>query len=353
MLRRLASAALVVLVIAALPGVAHAAAPPAAPDFRTVDGHFYSQANGKPAGTVDLGYAITDQDGIPFWSAYVKLGGPAVLGYPISRRFVWDGLICQATQRGVLQWNPLTRSVQLANTMDHLSKLGLDDRLAYQRHVPRRIDGPADDGPAHLAVAARLRWLDADPRLRTVYHSVADPVALFGLPASPVADVGPALAIRLQRTALHLWKTDQPWAKAGQVTIANAGDLMKEVGDIPVASLETEKAPPPAPTSAVQAPSSRAVAGLSTWYGAYFQGRPMANGVAFDMWNPRTAAANAWPLGTRLLVTRVATGKSIVVTVTDRGAFRYPIVTDLSYAAFSQLADPDDGVIRVVVDPLD
>jgi rare lipoprotein A len=99
--------------------------------------------------------------------------------------------------------------------------------------------------------------------------------------------------------------------------------------------------------------SERAIGGVATWYGADFQGSPMADGVLYDMWDPTTAASNIYPLGTRLRVTRVETGQSIVVRVTDRGAFRNPILVDLSYAAFSALAHPDVGVIRITVEPID
>lgn len=104
------------------------------------------------------------------------------------------------------------------------------------------------------------------------------------------------------------------------------------------------------------APSTRgdrSQAGRATYYADDFQGMPMANGDPFDMWDPTLAASNSYPLGTRLKVTRVATGKSIVVKVTDRGGFKPPILVDLSYAAFTSLADEEDGVIRVIVEPLD
>jgi rare lipoprotein A len=79
----------------------------------------------------------------------------------------------------------------------------------------------------------------------------------------------------------------------------------------------------------------------------------MANGEPYDMGNPGTAASNQFPLGTRLKVTRVVTGRSIVVRVTDRGVFEPPLLVDLSYAAFASLADPDDGRIRVIVELVD
>ena len=34
--------------------------------------------------------------------------------------------------------------------------------------------------------------------------------------------------LRTQRTVFQLWKHDVPWAKAGQVTLANAGELARD-----------------------------------------------------------------------------------------------------------------------------
>jgi rare lipoprotein A len=95
------------------------------------------------------------------------------------------------------------------------------------------------------------------------------------------------------------------------------------------------------------------VSGFATFYHDSLHGDLMANGEPYDMWDPTTAASNLYPLGTRLKVTRVVTGQSIVVRVTDRGAFEPPLLVDLSYAAFVSLADPDDGRIRVIVEPID
>ena len=43
-------------------------------------------------------------------------------------------------------------------------------------------------------------------------------------------DLGPLYAIRTQRAVLQQWKEDTPWAKAGQVVIANGGDVAREAG---------------------------------------------------------------------------------------------------------------------------
>jgi rare lipoprotein A len=108
-------------------------------------------------------------------------------------------------------------------------------------------------------------------------------------------------------------------------------------------------APAPPPVSGSTPP---VLTGVATWYGEDFQGQAMADGEPYNMNNPGICAANLYPLGTMLRVTRITTGQSIVVRVTDHGAFTYPDITDLSYAAFAQLADPASGVIGVQVEPL-
>lgn len=71
--------------------------------------------------------------------------------------------------------------------------------------------------------------------------------------------------------------------------------------------------------------------GIATWYG----------GVG-----ALTAAHNTLPYGTRVRVTAVRSGKSVVVTIKDRGIFGSAII-DLSKDAFAQLAPLGAGVIIV------
>lgn len=102
------------------------------------------------------------------------------------------------------------------------------------------------------------------------------------------------------------------------------------------------------PTAAT-AQASGGVSGTATWYGDYFHGRPMANGEIYNMYNAGIAASNIYPLGTWLTVTNQNNGRSVVVRVTDTGSFAGSTIVDLSYAAFSQIADPDAGRIPVSV----
>src|ERR1700686_3697729 len=58
--------------------------------------------------------------------------------------------------------------------------------------------------------------------------------------------------------------------------------------------------------------------GTASWYGKQHQGRKMANGKRFDR-NKLTAASWYFPLGTTVRVVNLKNGKSVVVTITDRG----------------------------------
>ena len=51
-------------------------------------------------------------------------------------------------------------------------------------------------------------------------------------------DTGNALVIRTQRAVFQQWKVDVPWARAGQVTIANGGEIAKEEGLFPNSVIE-------------------------------------------------------------------------------------------------------------------
>ena len=199
-----------------------AGSPPAPPaDYDLANGHFYTQTNGRP-GEVTPGYSVTDEAGIPLWSEFQRWGGVRTLGFPVSRRFQLGPYVAQAFQRGILQWDPFQSKAVLANVMDLLHDAGKDGVLESAQHIPPPLG------------QARLELLDfPNHGFQQTYASADDPLALYGLPTSPITDEGASYTIRLQRTAMQLWKSDQPWAKAGSVTVVNAGDLAKEDGLVP------------------------------------------------------------------------------------------------------------------------
>jgi hypothetical protein len=100
-------------------------------------------------------------------------------------------------------------------------------------------------------VARHQQFLATNGAIRAAYFAVADPITIYGLPMSlptPEAN-GSMIVVRLQRAVLQQWLTPQPWAAAGQVTIANAGDIAKSVGLLPNSALTPQA--PPAPSLTV------------------------------------------------------------------------------------------------------
>jgi len=87
----------------------------------------------------------------------------------------------------------------------------------------------------------------------------------------------------------------------------------------------------------------------ASWYGAAHHGRTMANGKPFDM-HRLTAAHRSWPFGTPVRVTYG--GKSVVVTITDRGPYAGGRCIDLSRAAAAQIGMTRAGVGTVTINRL-
>lgn len=93
----------------------------------------------------------------------------------------------------------------------------------------------------------------------------------------------------------------------------------------------------PAPSPPVPTTNTRSLgSGVASYYGAKFHGRRTASGARFDM-NAMTAAHKTLPFGTRVLVTNPRNGKSVTVTINDRGPYAHGRTIDLSKAAATEI----------------
>jgi rare lipoprotein A len=115
--------------------------------------------------------------------------------------------------------------------------------------------------------------------------------------------------------------------------------------------LVAARAEAPPPDRCQRERAERSQVGLASWYGERHQGRLTASGVPFDM-RRLTAAHRTLPLGTRLRVTSLVNGRSVVVRLTDRGPYRPGRLIDLSQAAARAIGAVDGGVVPVRVDAL-
>ena len=210
-------------------------------DHELPNGWFFTQTAGRDGVG---GFAVTDEGDIRFWSEMKRLGGVQAIGYPISRRFNQRGFTVQAFQKGVLQWRPEVGAAWLTNVFDDLHDAGKDDWLLVRRSTPRPIDSSIDIGKSWpQVIAARIELLRPQAAVMRRYREVGDPLTFFGLPTSRVEDMGNHYAVRLQRAVIQLWKVDVPWAKAGQTTVANGGDIAKEAELLPADAATPQRSP--------------------------------------------------------------------------------------------------------------
>ncbi|MFP4106468.1 MAG: septal ring lytic transglycosylase RlpA family protein [Phycisphaerae bacterium] len=91
--------------------------------------------------------------------------------------------------------------------------------------------------------------------------------------------------------------------------------------------------------------------GTASWYGPKFHGKKTASGEVFDQ-TALTAAHRTLPFGTRVRVTNLANGKSVVVRVNDRGPFVKGRIIDLSRAAAEEIGMIRSGTARVRLEVL-
>ena len=97
----------------------------------------------------------------------------------------------------------------------------------------------------------------------------------------------------------------------------------------------------------------RTLRGKATYYGDKFHGRKTASGERFSQ-RRMTAAHRSLPFGTRVRVTNLSNGRSVIVRINDRGPFGRDRsrVIDLSKAAARELDFMKSGWARVKIEVL-
>jgi rare lipoprotein A len=88
--------------------------------------------------------------------------------------------------------------------------------------------------------------------------------------------------------------------------------------------------------------------GVASFYS--YPGRT-ASGEKYDP-SKLTAAHKTLPFGTRLRVTNLNSGRSVVVRINDRGPFVHGRVVDVSYSAAQQIGIVNSGTAKVKIEKL-
>jgi rare lipoprotein A len=97
--------------------------------------------------------------------------------------------------------------------------------------------------------------------------------------------------------------------------------------------------------------STYAEVGQASYYGVQWHGRTTANGERMNI-HAMTAAHKTLPFHTRVRVTMLSTGKSVVVRINDRGPFVKGRIIDLSDEAAKRIGLLGKGLAKVRIEVL-
>lgn len=131
----------------------------------------------------------------------------------------------------------------------------------------------------------------------------------------------------------------------GQETANSAAPLGEPAGLDSTAHAE----PHDTLAASAQGPREITLKGRASYYGKEFAGRATASGEPFDP-DDLTAAHRTLPFGTRVRVTNLANGRSVVVRINDRGPYAAGRIIDVSRAAAERLGMVRRGVVYVRIE---
>src|SRR5579864_2880003 len=143
--------------------------------------------------------------------------------------------------------------------------------------------------------------------------------------------------------------------------LALGASIFLDQGAVPIASFThtttkfadaQRQVEPASPSPYQQTARHEAMVGVASWYGEHWQGRKTAIGMRFDV-RKLTAAHRSLPLNSRVRVTNIENGKSVIVLINDRGPYVDGRVIDLSTAAARRLSMIKKGVAPVQIDVVD
>jgi rare lipoprotein A len=91
--------------------------------------------------------------------------------------------------------------------------------------------------------------------------------------------------------------------------------------------------------------------GKASWYGKEQNGHATASGERFNM-NALTAAHRTLHMNSRVRVTNLRNGRSVIVRINDRGPYSHGRIIDVSLAAAKQLQMIEAGIVPVRLEVL-
>lgn len=103
---------------------------------------------------------------------------------------------------------------------------------------------------------------------------------------------------------------------------------------------------------AINPPAPFTQTGIASFYSHAHHGKTQANGEPFDQ-NAMTCAHKTLPFGTRVAVTNLSNGKTVILEVTDRGPYHKDRILDVSLHAARILGFEKRGLAHVKLEVAD
>jgi rare lipoprotein A len=131
--------------------------------------------------------------------------------------------------------------------------------------------------------------------------------------------------------------------------IASAGAALASLALLSFGCTLVGSTPPPRPPGE-GTPAGWTQTGVASWYGEPFHGRRTASGEIYDM-EAMTCAHRTLPFGTRIRVQNLDNGRSVTLTVNDRGPFVEGRIVDVSRRGARELGmlGPGTAQVRITV----
>jgi len=114
---------------------------------------------------------------------------------------------------------------------------------------------------------------------------------------------------------------------------------------------QSSQAPRQKKSKSSSVPSGKSYTGKASFYGGKWHGRKTANGEIYNQ-NSMTAAHKTLPFNTKVKVTNLNNGKSVVLRINNRGPFKKGRIIDVSVAAAKKLGMVKSGVVPAKVEVL-
>ncbi len=201
----------------------------ACPFIGISDGCLYTNTGGDTPDPFD-GFPVTNSDGVPFWDFYQELA-PADVGFPISQRFLLNGLWMQAFQKVILQWQPSAGRMRFFNTLDALANQY--PGVTLSNVPPHQAFEFPPDASFQDRVVRHLAILNENPEIQTAFLAEPNWLDLFGLPISyGVFGEGAVEVLRAQRTVFAIWRVPAEGVTVGQVIRQHTPDKIKRLSDV-------------------------------------------------------------------------------------------------------------------------